>query len=94
MISNPFFPRLTWATNQPLGPINENRDFDDMSKSILGFPMVRRGTRTPMGFPATPSKCRCLIATNFLTPFPSMPIAYCGPTTPTALLSASACTWA
>ena len=26
MIRNPFFPRLTWATNQPLGPSNEKRD--------------------------------------------------------------------
>ena len=34
MIRNPFFPRLTWATNQPIGPINEKRDFDDKSKSL------------------------------------------------------------
>ena len=37
MIRNPFFPRLTWATNQPLEPINEKRDFDDKSKSLLVF---------------------------------------------------------
>ena len=37
MIRNPFFPRRTWATNQPLEPINEKRDFDDKSKSLLVY---------------------------------------------------------
>ena len=35
MIRNPFFPRLTWATNQPIGPINEKRESGVSPESLL-----------------------------------------------------------
>ena len=55
MIRNPFFPRLTWATNQPIGPINEKRGFGDKPKSLY-FTMAPKGDSNPHGFPRHPLK--------------------------------------